>query len=83
MSTVHEFSDGEPIELRRTGASHLNVMARAQKVLANPKRYDPILRNCEHTANEVIHGRPRSPLLVIVGTIAALAFLWFIFRRSS
>lgn len=81
VSTLEEFSQGKQVEVQRTGADPLAVSQRAQKVLANPQKYDPISRNCEHTANEVAQGRAKSPQAIFWIFGVALFLIWF-FRRN-
>src|SRR5439155_12163490 len=61
LATLPEFSAGQPITVHRTGADPKAVMARARRVLANPKRQHLLLRNCQHTAHEIICGVAKSP----------------------
>ena len=72
LATVQGFSGGRPMTVRHTGADAWAVLARARTVLSNPKGYDPIARNCEHTAYEVVSGRPRSPQVVAIFVIGAV-----------
>ena len=81
LATLHEFSSGEPVKVHRTGANPSSVIARSQKVLANPKKYDAVSRNCEHTAYEIICGIAKSPLVIMGVIIIATATLVFIVSR--
>jgi hypothetical protein len=82
LATLQEFSAGEPVKIHRTGESPASVIARSKKILANPKKYNPISRNCEHTASETIYGIAKSPLVILgVIIVIALAVLLFIFSR--
>ena len=82
LATLNEFSAGERITLRHSRADPWTVIARSQKILANPKRYDPICRNCEHTANEAIHGTPKSPIVFCLGLLALAGVIYAVTRRS-
>jgi hypothetical protein len=79
LVSLAEFSGGLPLRVRRTGANPAVMMARAAKILRNPRQYDTVNQNCEHTVNEVLHGKAESPQLVgwalfggIVGLVALI-----------
>lgn len=80
VATFQEFADGEPVAVHKTQAHPIKVQTNAQRILANPKPYHPLVRNCEQTATEVVEGKPRSPQLknficgaiVIVGAICCV-----------
>jgi hypothetical protein len=80
-TTVQEFADGRLVKVQRMNADPVSVSINAEKVLSRPKNYDPIRRNCEHTAYEIIQGSAKSPTLVILGILALIAALWVLFRR--
>jgi hypothetical protein len=71
VNSLSGFAAGKPVRVHRTNAPSGEVVQRARSLLANPKRYDLLKRNCEHTANEVIRGRPFSPQ-VAVGAVGLL-----------
>ena len=61
ISTLSEFAAGQTnVGVRRTNADPSSVISRANQLLANPKRYDPVNRNCEHTAFEIVYGAAKS-----------------------
>lgn len=84
-ATVREFAAGGPVAVHPTGANPSVVVARAQRVLANPQGYDPVKNNCEHTVTKVVHGTAWSPQVkailgvVIFALVAGL--LWLLLRR--
>lgn len=65
VTTVNEFSAGQKITVRSTGANPSSVLARAREILAYPQKYHLINRNCQHTANEVANGEAKSPMLFL------------------
>jgi hypothetical protein len=83
LATVDEFSAGERITPHRSGANPLDVLARGQRILAHPRKYDPIFRNCEHTASELTDGKAKSPSLTFVVVLAAtIGVIYALTRRS-
>lgn len=56
-----EFSQGRSVTITRTRKSAFIVMQRARAILSNPRAYDVLTQNCEHTVNDVVYGAPRSP----------------------
>lgn len=82
LSTVQEFTAGQPVRVQRTGANPADVVSRANKVLADPKKYNPAFRNCEHTASEIIYGIAKSPFVLTALSILLIAgLLVWLFRR--
>lgn len=81
---VTVFAAGQPVRVQATGQPPLAVLSRAQQVLANPRSWHGTDRNCEHTATEVVYGKPSSPQLVdiVVMSLAALGLAYFLTRRS-
>jgi hypothetical protein len=63
LSSVEEFCDGEPLSIRPSGADPVFVIARARKILSNPRRYHAVFRNCQHTTNEAAFGVAKSPAM--------------------
>jgi hypothetical protein len=79
LAALPEFAAGEQVKVVTTGADRSLVSVRAQHVLANPKAYNPLSRNCEHTVYEVVSGVAKSPQLllwvgvaIIVGIVAVV-----------
>jgi hypothetical protein len=82
VSTIQEFAAGQPVKVQHTAANPLGVVSRANKILANPKKYDPVHRNCEHTTFEILHGVAKSPfVLVVISLIILGGILWLLLRR--
>lgn len=82
VSTLREFSAGQPVKVQRTGAEPSSVIARAKKALANPKEYDAARRNCQHTASEIVYGVAKSPFVVTcVILLAVILLVMFLTRR--
>lgn len=72
-----EFAGGQTISIQRTNVPVGLILQRAAKILANPKNYDTLFRNCEHTVNEVVNGSPESPQvgLAVVGVLLGAALV--------
>src|ERR1041385_5727809 len=60
LTTPEEFAAGNPVRVVPTGANPAGVIARAREILANPKKYNPFARNCQHTSSYVVRGTARS-----------------------
>jgi hypothetical protein len=73
LTSVREFSASQPMQVRPTGINPQIVSARSYKILANPKRYDAVNRNCQHTVSEVVCGIAKSPLVLAAILIAIIA----------
>jgi hypothetical protein len=64
------------------------VMERASGILAHPRAYSYVWRNCEHTVYEIMEGRARSPTVrfmdqvVTAAVVLSLAGLVFSFRKE-
>jgi|SRR6185436_12747756 len=67
ISTFREFAGEAKVKVESTGANPWSVKMRADKIVSNPKPYDPIDRNCEHTANEAVYGKPSSFQVALIG----------------
>lgn len=78
------FAAGQPVRVQATGQPPSAVLSRAHRVLANPRRWHGTDRNCEHTATEVVYGKPNSPQLaaIVVISLAALGLAYFLTRQS-
>jgi hypothetical protein len=61
VCTMDDFSGGGPVRVCPSGADHMGVLERTRRILAYPRKYNALLRNCEHTAYEAAHGSARSP----------------------
>lgn len=75
------FACGLPVKVRRAQANPQAVISRATAVLANPRKYDVFINNCEHTAAKIIKGTPESPQLSLWLGLAAIAGLVFVVRK--
>lgn len=71
--TIDEFAKGQAIQVKPTGVDPSVVSARGQEILANPKRYHPAKRNCQHTAFEAISGEAKSPTATLALFVVAIA----------
>lgn len=82
MSSVAEFAKGENIQIEPKNADPDTVISRVQAKLIQPRGYDPISNNCEHSANHVVTGRAFSiQLRVAVMVVAALGVTYFALRK--
>jgi len=81
ISTVQEFADGQPMKVQRTGADASKTIPRINQRLANPKRYDLFRRNCQHTANEIVYGVAKSPIVAAILFALALLLAGMLVRR--
>jgi hypothetical protein len=80
-STIAEFAHGQELKVQHSGAQPHNVIARARQILANPKKYHLINRNCQHTTTEAVSGTAQSPLVVLFWVIAGVCFLIWLVRH--
>lgn len=69
LSTLEKFANGQIPTVERTNSNPRWVEKRAYEILQNPRPYDLMNRNCEHTAHDILTSRPESPQLV-AGLIA-------------
>jgi hypothetical protein len=77
IATVEEFARQRPVRVLRTAANPVVVQARTQKALQQPRGYDLILNNCEHTVTKVLNGKPESQQVVWgIGLVALAMFAW-------
>ena len=79
LTTMAEFAAGAPVTVLPTGAHPSHVMARARQILARAKAYNPLARNCEHTATEAVRGVAKSPQLLFFAAFAVIIALLVIF----
>lgn len=70
ISSVADFAQGEPVQIEPKNADPITVVARVRAKLAKPSSYDPIISNCEHSANAVVTGQAFSGQLRAVVVIA-------------
>jgi len=60
ITTLQEFAEGQKVEVTRTGADSLGLIARVKRMLTSPKAYSLFSRNCQHTSSEAVTGKPKS-----------------------
>jgi hypothetical protein len=77
LTSVREFSANQPVQVKRTNADPITIQSRSHKILGNPKHYDAVNRNCQHTVSEVLYGIAKSPL-AIIGVLIAIGVLIFV-----
>ena len=83
--TIADFAEGQAIAVKPTGADPSEVLARGQRILANPQRYHAAKRNCQHTVSEVICGVAESAAatfaLFVTAILAIIGMVIFLRRR--
>lgn len=89
LTSYKTFAAGREVYVAHSNPqTRAEVMHRASGILAHPRSYSYVWRNCEHTVYEVIEGRPRSPTVKrmdqVLGAavVLSLAGLAFSFRRE-
>jgi hypothetical protein len=83
VSSLQEFANGYPVSLKMAPSGNRSpLLARVYQAINNPRGYDPILNNCEHTVNRILEGTPRSRQLVGVGLFALLVAVLFVGSKS-
>lgn len=89
LASLGSFAASQEMQVARGNPKQRHeVMRRASAILAHPRSYSYVWRNCEHTAYEVMEGLPRSPTVrrtstaVSVMALAALAGTAWLFRRE-
>ena len=60
-----------------------SFLDRAYAIALNPKRYDLLSNNCEHTISRALYGDSRSPQMLAAGVIAALVMLVLLANRGN
>ena len=84
VSTVEVFADGKPVRVQRTSTTPATILLRARQLLCRPRQYDPLTRNCQHTASELIRGRASSTWAQTVALLLLLAVaVWTISSLSK
>ena len=86
LSTLAEFAQKQVVSLYARCKDVHAALSRTEKILSDPRKYHLIVRNCDHTVNDVVFGKPSSPQLVLaaVGSAAVLSvFALFIFFRGK
>ena len=73
LSSLLDFAAGETVRVLRTFASPALVIGRAREILRSPRRYDPIVNNCQHTVAKVVAGKGSSPVVFLAVAIAILS----------
>lgn len=89
LTSYRTFASGKDVQVARGNPTlRAEVMQRATEILANPRAYSYIWRNCEHTAYEIMEGQPRSPTVQRVNgvlsmmVVVSLTALAYNFRRE-
>ncbi len=89
LTSLDAFALGQEMQVARGNPQQRSdVMQRASAILAKPRSYSYVWRNCEHTAYEIMEGRPRSPTVrrtsgvVSLLVLAVTASLAYAFRRG-
>jgi hypothetical protein len=72
VSTIAEFAAGQEIAVKHSGITPAVIIANAKRILANPKRYDAAVRNCEHTVSEILSGIAESSAVAVCGIVGIL-----------
>lgn len=82
VSTLADFSHGAPHKILHTPA-HLRqiVVVNAARIAADPREYDALLNNCEHTVARAMGLQAHSPQLAFALTLAIGAGLLFLLSR--
>ena len=71
-----QYANGEQVKTHQPESSkRQEIMTRAWNIVRNPKAYDHLTRNCEHTAYEAIEGMAKSPTLRLLAGMTALLVL--------
>jgi hypothetical protein len=73
LSSIAEFSGGQPVQFVRHIVLTPLRRIRIQEIITAPKQYALLTNNCEHTLNRVIEDRSSSPQILGVA-VAALLF---------
>ncbi|MDF9828544.1 cell wall-associated NlpC family hydrolase [Ereboglobus sp. PH5-10] len=82
ITTVEAFAEGKPVTVKSTGANPHSVLAKMRQILAHPKEYCLISRNCEHTASDIIQGKPRSEQLQAAIAMGIIGFFMYLAVRD-
>lgn len=82
VSSYEEYADGQQVKAYQPDPTKRHeIMNRAWQIVRNPKAYDHLTRNCEHTMYEAIDGVAKSPTVrVLLATLALLALAAFLVR---
>lgn len=73
IAPVEEFARQRPVRMLRTSANPVVVRTRTQQALQQPRGYDQILDNCEHTVTKALNGKPQNQQAVWGLGLAVLA----------
>lgn len=73
VSQLADFSAGEKTYFIRPDSSKKSeILHRSSEIVASPKKYSYLWRNCEHTLYQAMEGTPRSPTAKLIVGITAL-----------
>ena len=77
ITTYDEYAAGQQVKVHQPDSSgRQQIMQRAWQIVRNPKAYNHLTRNCEHTVYEAIEGIAKSPTVrTAVGIAAVIALL--------
>jgi hypothetical protein len=78
LTSFVEFAAGQRIRKWSTSANPMSVVARARQILARPREYNAVNRNCQHTAHEAADGRAKSPIITILFWTIVAAVIWLL-----
>lgn len=82
LGSLEEFAVGLPWQCELLQDSSA-VAERFNRVLNNPKPYDPLSNNCQHTATTVAEGKPRSPTLMLVLLAITAVMIAVVLRKQQ
>jgi hypothetical protein len=83
VSTVQEFSAGQPIRVQPKAADAESIIARVRRALENPKEYHLLFHNCEDTANETTEGKAKSPTIAFIIIAILIGLVIWLLTRSK
>jgi len=73
-SSLADFAAGLPLTFEAVTIDPL-VVFRLQHASSKPRPYDLLMRNCQHTVTETMHGQPVSPTLRTVALVCGAALI--------
>lgn len=65
ISSIADFAKGKPVSIlgKLAALEFMQALERIRQIMTNPKRYDAIAYNCEHSLNRVLGRKVSSPQL--------------------
>lgn len=74
IASFVDFAKGQVVYVQQPSfENRAEILRRASQIFANPQPYSYLLRNCEHTFYEIVEGKPRSPTVMTLIALAAIA----------